>query len=203
MKLAATSSSTSARSAMGSRRAIRGDGQPERSLRADNSTRSRCACHSACATGSCPFAAIVSVSAVAGRCGSPETLSTRSSASRRVGTRRRKSGNAAAINRMAEDTDTGGPRCRRHDQPQPDPRESQEQPEDCRDRRKSRPQPLPEQASARPLQSPRQQKPRLVAGPIVRFVQEAAPVRRKSRDDSRYHAQRAGTTRVPRWDVGV
>ena len=76
-KVATTRISTSARSAIGSRSASRGDGQPALNLRADISARSTWARQSACETGSCSLAAIWSRTAVAGRCRSPLTRSSR------------------------------------------------------------------------------------------------------------------------------
>ena len=87
--------STSARSAIGSRKASRGCGQPALSLRADMSARSTWARQSACATGSWLLAAISSATAVAGRCASPLLRSSRRKPSAALGSRSSASGVAA------------------------------------------------------------------------------------------------------------
>ena len=94
-KLATAKMTTSARSAIGSRMASRGDGQPALSLRADNSARSTWARQSACATGSCRLAAISSATAVAGRCILPLLRSSRRKPSMMLGSRTIASGAAA------------------------------------------------------------------------------------------------------------
>ena len=74
---------TSARSARGSWIVSRGEGRPARMRLIEASVRSRCACHSASATGSC--VANVSVSAVAGRWRMPVLRSSRLKAASRLG----------------------------------------------------------------------------------------------------------------------
>ncbi len=95
MKVATASTTTRARIAQGSWIESRGVGRPARMRLIEASVRSRCACHSARATGSC--VASVSVSVVAGRCLMPLPRSSRSRASLRVGQRNRTSGSNDAI----------------------------------------------------------------------------------------------------------
>ena len=138
--------------------ASRGDGRPARMRLIEASVRSRCACHSASATGS--WVASVSVSAVAGRWRMPVPRSSRLSPSSRVGQRKRTSGNSAPSASSSEQAEADGARNERQRQPQSGPGHHQKQSDDGQQPRQMRPGALPRDRIFGPLQGLRQLQPR-------------------------------------------
>ena len=122
------------------------------------SVRSRCSCHSACATGS--LVASVSVSAVAGRWRMPVPRSSRLKPSSRVGQRKRSERKQRAQRQQHEQADADGARNERQRQPQSGPGHHQKQSDDAQKPRQIRPGALPRDRIFGPLQGLRQLKPR-------------------------------------------
>ena len=149
--VAITSTSTSARSAIGSRAATRGIGTSGPQRPGASAARARYArARARRAWPSSVSPAILSEIVVAGRCVSPELRSSRRSFSVRLGSRTRSSGSSAAARDQAEHAEPDGAADRRQPQPQPEPGQRQEQADGGRDRGQRRPQPLPQDASSGP-----------------------------------------------------
>ena len=149
---------TSARSAQGSWIGSRGDGRPARIRLIEASVRSRCACHSACATGS--LVASVSVSAVAGRWRMPVPRSSRLKrlfAGRPAKAHQREQ---RAERQQHEQADADHARDERQRQPQSGPGHHQKQSDDGQKPRQIRPGALPRDRIFGPLQGLRQLQPR-------------------------------------------